>query len=147
MVILSPDCDLEQDFNSRFHDERDNVNPDPVAREIEEPHRLPYVLLCDVYERDQIRPRFTGMKDVWRRLEKNQDERYHHFAEAPLSGTDPPVMLPGFYLDFKILTLATQRLYEAIGAGVKREAVVPPIYLHDLVHRFYSFHSRVGIPD
>jgi hypothetical protein len=30
---------------------------------------------------------------------------------------------------------------------VQRVAIMPPIYMHDLMHRFYGFLSRVGLPD
>ena len=53
------------------------------------------------------------------------------------------------FLDFKkSMTLPASNLYEGIRNGeLRRGAVIPPIYVHDLVQRFYSFMSRVGLPD
>ena len=57
--------------------------------------------------------------------------------------------LPDLFLDFKkALALPTALLYQVAQEGtVERVAIVPPIYLHDLIHRFYNFLSRVAVPD
>ncbi len=77
------------------------------------------------------------------RIEKNQEERYH---ALPI-GTDAPLN-QALFIDFKkVFGLRTSSLYAAIGIdGVRRIAMLPPVYLHDLVHRFFSFQSRVALP-
>jgi hypothetical protein len=84
----------------------------------------------------------------FRRIKQNQDERYHHFPEAPIGERDGGAGFPNLYLDFKkTLALPTLQLYEGIrDGGVTRRAVVPPIFLHDLVHRFFGYLSRVALP-
>ena len=79
---------------------------------------------------------------------QNQDERYHHLGSSAVVGS-PEKELPDFYLDFKkSLTLPTHWLYQGLESSlVARLAVMPPIYLQDLMHRFYSFLGRVGVPD
>ncbi|GAG14521.1 unnamed protein product, partial [marine sediment metagenome] len=56
--------------------------------------------------------------------------------------------LSDLYLDFqKAIALPCSGLYEALRQnGIKRVAVVPAIYVHDLMQRFYGFWSRVGLP-
>ena len=52
------------------------------------------------------------------------------------------------YLDFKKVTaLPTNALYEGVLSGkTERVALIPEYYIHDLIHRFYGFLSRVALP-
>jgi hypothetical protein len=144
-VILSPDCDLLWDFEARFavldpeHDEElpFEQHPDSVA----------HVLVCDLFSHAQMRPRFKGQRGTWRRVDQNQDERYHRLDAAPVA--DSGLVLHHLYLDFKKVTaVPTSALYEGILLGdVKRLALIPDVWVHDLIHRFYGFLSRVAIPD
>jgi hypothetical protein len=56
--------------------------------------------------------------------------------------------VPEIYLDFKkALALPTRQVYEGLRVkGIPRLAVVPPIFLHDALHRFYGYLSRVAVP-
>lgn len=138
LFIVHSDCDLEQDYHYReiAKDEFDHSNRSVV----------PSIFLCDTFELAEIRSTISG-SDIWRRMKQNQDERYHHLDEAEVLGRQD--IIPELLLDFKrTLTIAPNGLYEAVAAGgVRRRAVLPPIYVHDLIQRFFSYHSRVGIPD
>lgn len=142
LIVMSQDCDLVQDFEAR---RKLNELQQSEETEREVARLLPHILLCELYERDEIRSRFQS--DLWRRVTQNQDERYHCLPAAPLANEKG--RLSEFFLDFKkILCLPTDRLYEGLeSTQIGRVAVVPPIYLHDLIHRFYSFHSRVALPE
>ena len=146
MMVMTAVCDLEQDFNIRFPDLQHREDPAPAPIDEGHPNVVPHSLLCEAYPHDQIRPRIKG-SDIWRRIEQNQDERYHRFPEAQIG--DPSVGdLSAIYLDFrKSLALPTSSLYDGLRSNqIQRAAVVPPIHVHDLMHRFYSYLSRVGIP-
>jgi hypothetical protein len=138
VIVLTADCDLEQDFNARFGD---------TGADESDPHLVPYVQMCDLYAQQTIRPTFSG-SDLWKRARQNQDERYHHLEvpEGPPPWTEE---LSDLFLDFKkALGVPTGSVYQGLTAGaIRRAAVVPPIYLHDILHRFYGFLSRVGLPD
>ncbi len=130
------------------------------------PALVNHILLCDVYTYKEIRPRIAG-SHIWKRVQQNQDVRYHRFPVAPVGeppATDPPPeqpkdsdseddlppgFMPALFLDFKkTMTLPTSSLYEGLrNGGIERVLAVPPIYVHDLAQRFYSFMSRVGLPD
>ncbi len=146
MVVMTAVCDLEQDFRVRFSLEGSSA---PHKREgvlDSDPHLLTHVLLCDAFEEGQIRQQITGT-DIWKRVRQNQDERYHHLSSGPLrdmSGDN----LADLYMDFKkATTIPTELLYDGLSMHkVQRLAVVLPVYVHDLMHRFYSFLSRVGVP-
>jgi hypothetical protein len=52
-------------------------------------------------------------------------------------------------MDFrKVLAVPTGFLYEGIrGGGVQRLAVVPAFHIHDIVHRYHGYHSRVALEE
>ncbi len=83
---------------------------------------------------------------LWAALRKNQNERYHHLPAARVGGADD---LDDLYIDFKkVYGIPLKSLYTALNSGgITRVAVVPGPYLHDLIHRFYAFQSRVAVPD
>jgi hypothetical protein len=141
MVVLSQDCDLLQDFNLRFPG--GDLTSEPVDLEAD-PRAIPSVFLCEAFE--DLRSRVAG-GDIFRRAQRNQDERYHALPEAPVgdTGTD----LPGLFLDFrKVIALPTPFVYEGLRShGVSRIAIVPPFYIHDLVQRCWSYHARVAIEE
>lgn len=146
MVVLSAECDLLWDFQARFAEEsRTEYGPEREGID-EEGACLAHVLLVDAFEKEDIRDRVPG-SDVWRRVARNQDERYHCLAAAEVAGTGDG--LPELFLDFKrAWGVPTRGLYRALSAGaLGRLGVVPPIHVHDLMHRFYAFLSRVGVPE
>jgi len=148
VMVMNPDCDLEWDFQSRFPDESTQSTYTP-APEASKPNVLiSHVLLCDVYEKGNIINRVPPGRDIWKRIEQNQDERYHHFPPASVCNSLRED-LPDLFLDFKkVFGLPTESLYGGLRIhAVSRIALVPPIYIHDLTHRFYGFLSRVGLPE
>lgn len=146
-IIVGPACDLAQDFAARFPDEEHKqslLSPEYITKPR---HIAPHILFCDVFEGDEIRnPAPIPDRRTWDLMQKNQHQRYHRFESAPIEGGK---VMPELFLDFKkIFTLPTGAIYEALRtARIQREAVVPSIYVHDLIHRFYSFQSRIGLPD
>ena len=144
VVVMSQDCDLEQDCDVRFPADREPAPAEEVELGV---NTLVQVLLATRTPRLRSRPSSitSGSRD-WRRVRQNQNERYHHF-EAAAIGTAGENMIEALYLDFrKHFTVPTGFLYDPIAAGdVKRRAIVPAIHSHDLMHRFYGFQSRVAI--
>ena len=150
VVAMSPDCDLNQDFAARFPDEYDGFRDERHEKRVRDlPDRslVKHVTVCVAMEEDEFKIGLAG-GDILKRAKANQDQRYHHLGPAPIGQKDGPKL--DVYLDFKrTFALPLEMLYEAVrGAdGVERLAVIPPIYLHDVIQRFYSFQSRVGLPD
>lgn len=140
MIVLHSDCDLLQDFN--YRSSRSATQPFDEG----DPNVTPEALLCDLFEEAEIRLRIAG-SDIFKRIKRNQDERYHHLTSNPGGGTGPS--LPDLFIDFKkTFSVTPGALYEGIQvAGIQRIALVPPIYLQDIMHRFFGFQSRVGLPD
>lgn len=145
-VVLSPDCDLTWDYEMRFASFLAEDSTAILETE-QHPATVTHVLLCDVQSRDAFRPRFKGGKDLWRRVEQNQDERYHHLSAARIIDSD--VRMHDLYLDFKkVFAVQTDLLYDGVlGRHIERLSLMPPYYLHDIIHRFYGFLSRIALPD
>lgn len=146
VVVLSPDCDLTWDHEMRFLDcweeAEAGVDANEHTRAVEE------VLMCRLHAYGEIRPRFREQGDVWGRVLGNQDERYHHLDGAPVGG-ESGLYLHDLFIDFKkAISMPTEELYDGILAGdIERVALLPAYYVHDLIHRFYGFLSRVALPD
>jgi hypothetical protein len=150
VVVMSSVCDLERDFEQLFptSDPWDSYDPAGESRVAAAGVKTYYCFLCDVYDEARIRSQSTVKgSDNWRRIKGNQDERYHRFEPTTI-GENGTRELPDLYLDFRRgFALPSQALYAGIRAGgIERVAVIPPVFIHDLMHRFYSYHSRVGVP-
>jgi hypothetical protein len=145
VVVMTQDCDLERDCDLRFPDEGEP----PPAEEVEvDANSLAQILLCDAYSDTELRGKLTnfGSKD-WKRVVQNENERYHHFDAAEIEdGTGTPV--DAVCIDFrKHFTVPSVYVYDRVAAkDTVRIAIVPPIYSHDLMHRFYGYLSRVALP-
>ena len=134
-LVMTPDCDLEQDFNAR----QDASAP--------ESRLVPHVLLCEVREAEELRGSRALTSKLWTRVRQNQDERYQYLHRVSPAEDMVGEGLPVLALDFKrILTLPTDELYAQIGPVVGRRALLVDRYLFEVMQRFYSFQSRVGVP-
>jgi hypothetical protein len=80
-------------------------------------------------------------------MKQSQDERYHRleFEAITINGEQRTDLL----LDFrKVFMIHTQDLYDAlVPGGIQRLGVIPPVFLHDMMHRSFAYMSRVGLPD
>jgi hypothetical protein len=103
--------------------------------------------MCEAFVDPDIRPQFQATEN-WKRAKKNQDERYQYLEFEPIQGVADAPSSP-LLLDFRrAFSVFTEDLYSALLAGsVRRIGVIPAVHLHDLMHRFYGYLSRVGLPD
>ena len=148
LVVMSPDCDLEWDFKARYPDPESQERLISLTEISKVSSIIPQVFLAEGYKIERIVAQVARGTDIWRRIEQNQDERYHHLVASPI-GTPPIGELPDLYIDFKkSLSIPTQSIYDGIRInGVRRLALIPEIYIHHLMHRYYGFLSRVALPD
>lgn len=147
-VILTADCDLEQDFNARFATDPDKTTLMQTPGTADNHAGLVrYTLLCDLFPLASIRDVLTwvGSADK-RRIDSNQSERFHTLHEAAVPDTSG-VKYPDYFIDFRrTIAVPTQRLYADRRMGlIARAACIPPPYLQDLMHRCYGYLSRVGL--
>jgi len=136
-MIVTQDCDLEQDFNVRFREPK-------VSDKL-----LPSILFCELATAVELRGTTGITSDIWRRISQNKDERYH-FLQAVEAGSDAQQSgLPELGIDFKrVFTLPTDELYLRIELGeAKRRSVLQSPYLEHLSERLAHFNSRVALPE
>jgi hypothetical protein len=137
-VILTQDCDLEQDAKARGTDEMDEAKRRNAL--------LSSVLLVVASTFDNA----TGLggSDIKRRAKQNKDERYQFLSAVP-SGLDAGGQgIPGLLLDFKrFFTYPTEQLLSAIcrGETIRRTRLATP-YAEHLSGRFAYFVQRIGLP-
>jgi hypothetical protein len=149
-IIVTQDCDLEQDFKAR----------DGKAGK----HRiLPNILFCEVELATELR---FGAKNetlseekrarsaeinskIWPNIEKNKDERYHFLQrvqpEEDLLGEG----LNELAIEFKrYFTIPTDEVYFRISNGsAKRRCKLESPYLEHFSVRFHYYHYRVALPE
>lgn len=163
IVILSQDCDLNQDFNSyskytKYNDEVDliNINFDTFDKKKVEDFRkvydklLPSILACPAFPAEKLRNgnhlqnynnfimQHISSKD-WKKVEKNEVARYHYLKPFP------DFQIPKLVVDFKrYYTLPTHYVY-----SIFEESYVGSLnelYRERLSQRFVNYLSRIGLP-
>lgn len=149
VIVVTSDCDLLRDFEYRSESRGQSGTESASNTDRDHPKLLPHVVLCEVYVREEVRGRFRPSA-LWDRIEQNQDERYHHLKPASI-GNPAVGSLPDLYLDFKkTWSISSDLLLRALAdsaSPVTRVAVIPPIYLQDLIHRYFSFQSRISVDE
>ena len=145
LVVMTYDCDLLHD-----HDMRSSIALEEKQQEDWERNfrRIcPHILFCEAYEESEIKALYelTNNRSI-KRIKDNQVERLHVLPDP--STEDAIASVPQLFLDFKkSFSLPTQSVYDGLSEfGLQRVAVLSGDHRFDLMHRFYSFLSRVGIP-
>ena len=163
IVILSQDCDLNQDFNSyskytKYNDEIDliNINFDTfVKKKVYDFSKvydklLPSILVCPAFPAEKLRNgnhlqnynnfimQHISSKD-WKKVENNEVARYHYLKPFP------DFQIPKLVVDFKrYYTLPTHYVY-----SIFEESYVGSLnelYRERLSQRFVNYLSRIGLP-
>lgn len=87
-IIVSQDCDLDQDFRAR----------NGLASEDK---KLPNVLFCQMISAENLRGRSDINAGLWPRIRNNKDERYHFFQKINSEDDALQEGLPELGVDFK----------------------------------------------
>lgn len=133
-VVLSQDCDLEQDFKSRMGENKQDK-------------LIPSVLFAEVYKAETLLGRVEGSK-MWQRIKQNKDERYHFLQKVEPADDAQSEGLPELGIDFKrYFTIPTDEVYFHVAAKAKRRCVLRSPYLEHLSSRFAFYLSRVALPE
>ena len=134
-IILSPDCDLEWDYQARIGES----DPDTKL--------MSHVLLCDLEDAATLRE--TGRvknRREFDRVRGNREERYHYLQA---SHTGSGYQIEEFYVDFKRLFAlpAEYVVHESEAGKITRLSVLKSPWIQHLTHRFTFFLGRIGLPD
>jgi hypothetical protein len=143
VVVLSQDCDLEQDFRFRYGRSKSQIKTQDKL--------LLSVLVAPFYNAEHVylgehlselgiqMQQIKKDKSPGELLQKNQNPRYHY---VPFPDDIPVV---NSVIDFKHYFSVN---IEYLKKEKKHNFIcrIPPLYREDLSHRFASFLSRIGIP-
>jgi hypothetical protein len=133
-IVMSPDCDLEQDFGSRMG----KIKADKTISDI---------LLLQAITVDELRATTPAGKDIWKRIRQNKDDRYHVIESADPQEDAIGAGLPALGIDFKrYFTVPLDELYEQCANQTKRRCFLDSPYSEHLNRRFSDFLSRVALP-
>jgi hypothetical protein len=136
-IIVTQDCDCEQDFKFR----KDNIISNAT---------IPSILFCEVVAAETLRNRDKDINTkVWGQVKINKNERYHFLEAIPKIADILDEGLPELTLDFKrYFTIPTDEVYYRIeiGEANRRCHLVSP-YLEHLTSRFNYFQSRIALPE
>jgi len=138
-VVLTQECDLEQDHNNRKEsgDKHDKF--------------IPSVLLAPAYLAEQLRlgahleELGLNMEKIntsrWKTIRQNDNVRYH-FLPKNISFS-----VPDLVIDFKhYFTMLRDQLYEILKEDEYYVASLADLFREDLSHRFTYYLSRIGLP-
>ena len=137
-VIVSQDCDLEQDYKAR--NGLDDVKADKI---------LPSILFCEVNTAEDICSSggVTGSSNR-SQFSINKLERYQYLQKVDRSEDALHEGLPELGIDFKrYFTIPADEVYKRIATTAKRRCYMNPPYLEHLSSRFCYFQMRIALPD
>jgi hypothetical protein len=144
-IVVTQDCDLEQDFNQ--HSEHEGVEQIP-----DHDKYLGTICLLPAYTADSVRfgthlqslnlSMKTIDRDRWKPLKQNQVERFHYIHADPKRG------IPDLVIDFKhTYTISRMELYNMLATKPEmRRFRIVELFREDLSFRFANFLSRVALP-
>ena len=135
-VVLSQDCDLEQDYKRR------QAGGSPTAE-------LPAVLLCEAFAAVELEAKLAPGSETRKRFRQNKDERYHYLRAVPASVDLRGVELPDLGIDFKrYFSIPTGELYLRLERQetLRRTRLETP-YAEHLSARFACYFSRIALPE
>lgn len=133
VIVLSQDCDLEQDFKRRENGD--------------EEHLLDSILFCAAAPADDEFRHGVGLNsNEWKKLRQNNDPRFHFIRSVTTELDADGQGLPELVVDFKTyFAVPTLEAYYSIESSVRRCRLLSP-YLEHLSTRFAAYLSRVGLP-
>jgi hypothetical protein len=133
VIVLSQDCDLDQDYRRRAQGAQDNL--------------LASVIFCAVTPADQDFRKDIGLDSKeWKRFKQNQDPRLHYLREIPAADDASGEGLPELAIDFRQhFALPTAEAYLAVETSQRRCRLEQP-YAEHLNNRFSWHICRVALP-
>jgi len=135
-VILTQDCDLEQDFHVRS-----------AGKESDK--LLPGILFCEVATAEEVHGRTRQINaKLWDGIKINNNVRFHFLQKVEPGCDRLHEGLPELSIDFKrYFTLPAEEVYKRIDLGeAQRRCVLVSPYMEHLCVRFASYLSRIALP-
>lgn len=133
VIIASQDCDLYQDFTKNKLGEASDLND---------------VLIFQAFDA-KAHKAILGGSDIWRRVEKNRDDRYQFLESIPGACDKMGIGLPALVVDFKrFFSLSTGELRRQCIAhgGATRRCRLNDLYREHFQSRVAFYLQRVALP-
>jgi len=145
VIILSQECDLEQDLNNRIKNDQEITGKDRVKHD----KYIPMILMVPAYLAELLKNGTHlleyGQKmqylnrEEWNKIINNNNKRYHYLR----SNIDMNV--PDIVVDFKhFFTISRALFYNKI-LNKAYHASLTILYREELSQRFCNYFSRIGI--
>lgn len=137
-LVLTQDCDLEQDYATRFP---------PDGEEGSEDKLLFGIILCGAYTREKIKGGThrngavrLGSRE-WKLVASNREPRYQYLGYVPQAGAE-------LVADFKdFFVVSGEYVYQCLEDGkATRLAEMADPYRQHALQRFATYLMRVGLP-
>ena len=137
-IVMTQDCDLEQDFKARFPEEKSEESPDKL---------LLGILLCGVYDENALKAgmhrerakKFSGKE--WKPVTQNNDPRYQFLGYVPQLNKTVVADFKDFFL------VPCELLYnEMQERKIARLAQMETPYKEHTLQRFAWYLMRIGLP-
>lgn len=138
-VILTQECDLEQDYKNRIETQEDQDS------------YIQMILMAPAYLAESLRNgnhlekygqtmQHINTRD-WNKLKKQENKRYHHIK------ADAEMNVPELTIDFKhFYTISRDYFYNKL-MNESYFISMTILYRETLSQRFCNFLARIGIPD
>ena len=135
-IVMTQDCDLEQDFCLRSGGH-------------EGPSRLANILFCEAIATTDLKAKVPQGKDIWKRVIQNKDERYQCLESVPPNQDLLGAGIACLGCDFKrYFTVPPDEVYRRIELRqIRRRTRLVTPYAEHLLSRFCVFQSRVPLPE
>ena len=82
-MVMTPACDLEQDFRIRFAEQQGHPQPSPDAED--HPNLISHVLVCDVYREASLR--LPGVPEILKETAETHQSEPRRAIPPPLIST------------------------------------------------------------
>ena len=142
-IIVSQDCDLEQDYHRRRE-----LKESGQVTDAEDEKLLPSILLCEVASESAIAAALKVQgRTVRERFRQNKEERYQFLKAVEAKADAEKSGIEAMGIDFKrYFSVPTEELYAQLRGDCKRRCSLGPHYLEHFSRRFTNHLSRVALP-
>jgi hypothetical protein len=139
-IVMSQDCDLEQDFLARWGqaEGEGSAGSDKL---------LPNIIFCEVAVANELRSQEGLNSALWRRVQTNTHQRYQYLSKVPSDRDQLGRGIPELGIDFKkYFTIPTPLVYEQLKTNIQRRCRLVSPFLEHLCTRFSYYQFRIALP-
>lgn len=149
-IVVTQDCDLEQDFKARFAGEagKHRILPNILFCEVELANELRHGDKNDTLPEEKRARSKEINRDIWKNIWQNKDERYHFLQKVEPAYDLLEQGIDALGIEFKrYFTVPTDDVYHRVKIKqAKRRCKLNNPHLEHFSVRFHYYHYRVALP-